>query len=482
MTTPVTTIARQQPSTFDEQVPADVIQEVANGWLTPRERARLALCNKRLNSVLPPALRIRISSAKGDGGLAHDFFVTPVDDDDNDNGGRHKVGSNSHRFLLDNEHMYYGRRYHLWSFDYVRNNKVYLGRHTRHGMMSPSSSTTAGVERHDQSSSSSPSHYLSIGLRPKRPNQTWEVMGGDDGDVVIWGDDVSLAVSGPNPRLGQPDSMQRSMLSYVPSSLPPQQSNWRYTATTMRNHSGTPAWCAVSTQNHRRRSQGDDHDKTGRSAAERLHLLPSRQWSLADAAAVDDVSETDRTVTRRQDTKLAVHAVPDACDEGEYLMYSPDSLKDGEISCDGMHVVVKFEFWIHKGMMYFRCPVLPFTLGIPILETDDDDDNHHEDEMIRQLTSDRTSDIHPVSKLLDLRSARWGCLIYYVAVAADVSEEKPLDMNRFLERVTDHKEHAVEVTGRRKDLVCIQVQGKTAVKTSAPDVPRSGGWSFLLSW
>jgi hypothetical protein len=148
---------------------------------------------------------------------------------------------------------------------------------------------------------------------------------------------------------------------------------------------------------------------------------------------------------------------------------------------------VKFDFWMEKGVMNFYAPVLPFALGIPILESDYCTDS---DGYCHPWNSKTTG---PISNLLDIKSARWGCLIYYMAVAADITEGKTLDMDRFLRRVTDHEDHTVRIN-QRMDYVYINVKGKK-VDQNAPEIPRHfnttenntnknglAPWCFVLSW
>jgi hypothetical protein len=131
-------------------------------------------------------------------------------------------------------------------------------------------------------------------------------------------------------------------------------------------------------------------------------------------------------------------------------------------------VVVDFHFWIEAGVMYFCAPALPFCLGIPILDSD---------------VAMEPSSVSPLANLLEIKSARWGCVIYYMAVAADVSEGKSLDMERFLSRVTDHEDHKVVFNGA-KDLVYIDVRGKQVEKNYMPALSRDENsvWQIILSW
>eukprot|EP00529_Nitzschia_sp_RCC80_P014118 CAMPEP_0113497758 /NCGR_PEP_ID=MMETSP0014_2-20120614/30796_1 /TAXON_ID=2857 /ORGANISM="Nitzschia sp." /LENGTH=719 /DNA_ID=CAMNT_0000391709 /DNA_START=134 /DNA_END=2293 /DNA_ORIENTATION=- /assembly_acc=CAM_ASM_000159 len=480
--------------------------------------------------------------------------VVENDDDDDDENDRRKHESDEiigqDRFLLDSDNLYYGRRYFLCSYDYEREQRVYLGRHTRHGMNNSNNTNNAtnaaaNTNNNDQANEETqqqqqPSHCYSIGFHPDQrktknssscsamtDNQTWEIVGGTDGDVVILGDDdVSLVVGGSNPRQGLPDSQQRSLLSCrgTPTPLPPLTPSpsrspvmalpnffspfSSATSTGNANHGnirrrcGTPTWCAIPMPVR----DGLDQPVPGVSQTDRLRIVPSRsyvpppslqleddQQNAYSSNNFDDVimtsseefsqsdsdfhSDSQRRPTVNHESYLSIYGIPEACDEGEYLLYSPDSSAQGQVGCDGSHVVVDFEYWVRGGIMHFRCPVLPFTLGIPILDTDSTDmvdDNNSQNQ-----SSSCREEIQPMTKLLDLRSARWGSLIYYVAVAADVSEGKALDMNRFLNRVTDHEEHTVRVN-EKKNLVRIEVRDKKIMKI--PDVKKTGGWKFLLSW
>jgi hypothetical protein len=467
-------------------LPCDVLHQIGNVYLNPLERSRLSSCTKVLNDLLPPLLRIKIVSSsagkqrgqeqQGDNNHFHclmdAFFVTPVideeneDDDDESNEDNdydqvnnvNKSQCKNHlgmdRCLTAGDNLIYGQQYYLWTFDYQRGNRVYLGRHTRHGMKN----TETGMLQ----------HRYSIGLRPKSPNQTWQVTGNnnnDDGDVVMWGDDVGLLVGGNNPHPRLPDSHERTLLSCRHNVDDPSpsmadednNSNNVNNSNTSRSPS-TATWCTVQ-------SEWGIH--------ERLQLLPVDQFVPGP-----DVDEKE----------LNVHAIPEACDEGEYLLHSPASLRDGLPVCDGFHVIVKFDFWMEKGVMNFYAPVLPFALGIPILESDycTDSDGH-----CRPWSAKTTG---PISNLLDIKSARWGCLIYYMAVAADITEGKTLDMDRFLRRVTDHEDHTVRIN-QRMDYVYIDVKGKK-VNQNAPEIPRHfrnstnyesskngvAPWCFVLSW
>jgi hypothetical protein len=172
--------------------------------------------------------------------------------------------------------------------------------------------------------------------------------------------------------------------------------------------------------------------------------------------------------------QLTTYPIPEVCDKGLYLLYSPDqlrlpsspprtlSLRDNSNSSSrsesasheeeenetqnhdsydhdysynptaypGAHAHVSFLFFTQDGMMYLRALNLRFWLGIPILLED----------------SNAIVGCQPSSPLLGLfhkRSSRWGCIKYYFATSADVQEGTPLNLQDFLARVTDHDDHSV---------------------------------------
>jgi hypothetical protein len=130
----------------------------------------------------------------------------------------------------------------------------------------------------------------------------------------------------------------------------------------------------------------------------------------------------------------------------------------------GRCAFVEFYFWISCGHLYLRAPVLPFSLGIPI------------------STSDRKyfrPELGPIANLYESFSARWGCIKYYMATAADVEEGCQLDMTVFRHGVTEHDEHRVVVL---ENIVSIHMQEE--VDLDVPDIPKdeSQKWRFFFSW
>jgi hypothetical protein len=128
---------------------------------------------------------------------------------------------------------------------------------------------------------------------------------------------------------------------------------------------------------------------------------------------------------------IPIHALADVCDNGFCFLYSPEHLQGGTTQYEGAHAHVSFYFWTLEGIMYFQALVLPFCLGIPIVQDDDP---------IQWETHTQAS---PLQCLYDTYSARWGCIKYYMATAADVKEGRALDLERFCRHVTDHEDHTV---------------------------------------
>mmetsp|Transcript_8640 Transcript_8640/g.20755 ORF Transcript_8640/g.20755 Transcript_8640/m.20755 type:complete len:389 (-) Transcript_8640:85-1251(-) len=371
-----------------ENIPSELLLGIANSMLNPAEQARLSSCSQHFQQALPQYLRVKIVCSRDNGAIQQDLFVS--------------LASAPDKFLSTDDNLVFCEEYYFWSFDYERGNKTFLGRHTRHA--------------HEPDANGRLQYLYTVGLRPCTPNQTWKVVGGNSGDVVMWGEEIALTVGGLNPKPRQPDSNQRGTLCCMPKL-------------------NGPCWIVLD---------------GGSGEASKLKLLPCNQYIPS---------------TKTPEKELIVHAIPRVCDEGEYLLHSPCSTMHGSIHSDGFHVIVDFTFWISKGVMYFGSPVLPFALGIPILETD---------------VLDHAS--CPLANLLHIKSARWGCVIYYMAVAADVGEGKSLNMERFLQRVTEHRDHQV-IVNESKDLVYINVLHKQ-VKTKAKPIPRNDDalWRFILSW
>ena len=130
---------------------------------------------------------------------------------------------------------------------------------------------------------------------------------------------------------------------------------------------------------------------------------------------------------------------------------------------DGRCAFVEFYFWISGGYLYLRSPVLPFSLGIPITMSD------------RKYFRPQ---LGPIANLYESYSARWGCIKYYMATAADVGEGCPLNMTVFRRRVAEHDEHRVVVL---ENIVSIHMHEE--VDMDIPDIPKDENqmWRFFFS-
>ena len=371
--------------------------------LTPIERCRFSACSRRLKRLLPSPLRIRITSCVGSS-LGGDLFVSLVDDS----------SSGSSRMLTQCQRLRSSQRYYFWKYDETEQSKVYLGRHLRQTLME-----------------GTPTRYrYTLAFRPKYPNQSWKVssvredgnsnssnsQGNHIDNMISWGEDVTLTVSGDDPRAGQPDSNEEQVLS---AKIPPEHG------------CSSCSWYVLDSKV---------------STDGKLRLLLSEQASYQPIQ------------------KLVVYSIPDICDKGAYLYYSPERWKP--ISTDGRCAIISFSFWVRKGVMYFRANLLPFTLGIPIMKLD------------RSFFKPKYG---PVANLFESYSARWGCIKYYMATAADVGEGCSLNMESFLRGVTDHDEHGV-IHKPEEELVYIVMQDE--VDTELPDVQRDDNrmHRFFFSW
>jgi hypothetical protein len=348
------------------------------------------------------------------------------------------------------------------------------------------------------------SYRYTLGLRPKHPNQFWKIVSYDsttadqpqsqpqpppqhpppqqhtsttrNNRVVPWDFPIRLTVAGTDPRAGQPDSSEVQVLSVTT------------TKTDNDNQTGTAAgWYVVDPNNNK---QGGMMNNEG------LRLLrPSSSSSSSSSSSTAPSSpspSSSTTTTTAVIHPLAVSSIPDICDKGAYLYYSPQRWKppqnktitnqhnnnnhhsnnnnnnNNNVVGDGHRcAIIEFHFWITQGVMYFRAAnaLLPFTLGIPIMTLD----RHF---FVPQLGV--------VANLFESFSARWGCIKYYMATAADVGEGCALNMESFLRGVTDHEEH--RVIHERPDLVYIDMQDE--VDTEVPDLVRdeSQVYRFFFSW
>ena len=430
-------------------LPNDLIRYIGNEYLNPQERSCLGSTCKSLNNALPVPLRIKIVSSGEEtstDSLKTEFLVSDV--------------QTPNKYLLPNENLIYGQPYLIWTFDYERSNKVYLGRHTRHGgrVTDQTTETTTGQ------SSPSGNSVFTLGLRPCQPTQFWKIqtLSGNsadrDGDCVMWGEDICLAVSGNNPKPRQPDSIHPSVLSCQ---------RQRYGHRDGDSDKQKPGkWCVIDNNNN---------NYNGGRINEKMQLY------RCDTSIPPNISFPYRGHFAK---RLSVYAIPEVSDEGEYLLLNPDSLRDGIVGCEGEHVVVDFHFWISdNGIMHLKASALDFSLGIPILETDFETSvDVGNDDGVASSFLKSNNNKSPLSNLLKIRSARWGCVIYYMAVAADANEGVKPDMNRFVNCVTDHSDHGVDYN-RVKQMVTVNVRNKNIDKTiSSTSKDPNRLWKFVLSW
>jgi len=311
-------------------------------------------------------------------------------------------------YIFSHENLEFGKKYYFWTFDYELGNRVYLGRHTRH-----------------RSSHNEDIDYYTLGLRPCTPNQFWMITGGKDGDKVIWGDSIGLFVEGitVNVKSLERNATKSGCLScyVVPSST---------------DTSGIGQWIVL----------GDNED----GAKENLQLMPCPMF-----ASIQDITEQI----------LSVHAIPEACENGSRLMFSPESEKTGKVCCDGKHGIVDFYFWVSQGIIHVQARILPFALGIPILQSDP-----------------QCPGLSPLANLLAIDSARWDCLVYYIATAADFGNGNVLDMERFLQHVKGCPNHAVVYDDIIR-VASIVVRDNEVIRIDAPEVRQDANaiWKYMLT-
>ena len=276
-------------STLDD-LPDDVIARCLGEMLNPMETCHLSMCSHRLNRLFPSPLVIQIVSNSNGSYLRQPFFVSRAAGTESIPTTRHNptsvkalISSSSLRLtdlpplppvedfrerakedwpsptapgpemtpsssmLHSTDKLQHNVQYYFWSFDYERNNRVYLERQVRitdykeingnykYGYTvglapatveatSMSSLTTNGMNTNDcQENQTSP--HLPSKTEPqqpwrKRPPQTWKIVPTSDThnfmnttNVMEWGDSICLQVTGANPRPEQPDSDQIGYLS-----------------------------------------------------------------------------------------------------------------------------------------------------------------------------------------------------------------------------------------------------------------------------
>jgi len=278
-----------------EQLPFAVLSEMVE-YLNPRERQRFSAANRELRKLFPTPLRIKISSKSVGCSLEETYFCSPH--------------TKPETYLSACDSLIYEEQdYLLWTYDYTRENKVYMCRND--------------VEWGDTGTF----QYLifSVGLRSNHTRQTIRIMGGKAGAHVRFGDDVGITIGGLDANPTSPDSRYRSYLSV------------RGFGDFVRWYSMVQEW-------------GKD---------ERLQIHEC-QGHRHDYASKDD------TTSR---SNLTIHAEPDIVD-GIFHLYSPNSLKHGIASSELVHHKIGCRVWIESGYICAKVDSIPSSFAVPIVGTD----------------------------------------------------------------------------------------------------------------
>jgi len=208
--------------------------------------------------------------------------------------------------FLDQEDLVFEDDYLFWTYDYQRENKVYL---SRHGQKLLNTEYTQ--------------YMFTMGLRPKHPTQFLRIKGGEAGTKVCFSKNVGLDIGGTSPIKHTPDSKDRMYLSSQ--------------ALTMG-----ALWYAIQ------QKWGND---------EKLQLYRCRDYSTKD-------ERTTRT------TRLIVHAIPDICDgpcslySPERLKDGRAACELHHINVR-FHFWV-----VNGVLCFQALDSIPFSFGVPMLEED----------------------------------------------------------------------------------------------------------------
>eukprot|EP00429_Kryptoperidinium_foliaceum_P001728 CAMPEP_0176011996 /NCGR_PEP_ID=MMETSP0120_2-20121206/5566_1 /TAXON_ID=160619 /ORGANISM="Kryptoperidinium foliaceum, Strain CCMP 1326" /LENGTH=414 /DNA_ID=CAMNT_0017344865 /DNA_START=168 /DNA_END=1412 /DNA_ORIENTATION=- len=411
-----------------ETLPAELVLNISH-FLNPADRWRLSACNRRYRYLLPVWLRIKLHSPSSQSSLKPHFYVSRADDPD-----RPLLAEDE---ALDRRcsPLTYHTEYLLWTFDYERQNRVYLGRHGQKLLYQEDP------------------HYLyTLGLRPKDPNQTWKIvqkkLGIDadssgeisEDDNVYFGKAVCLTVGGENPKPFRPDSSTRLFLSAHTLSM-------------------GALWYVI----HEKEWCIDEDLQIIRSSDYAAALEEKRNPSTLDMARSIDSSEHNGSIAERD---VVIHAIPSIIDGG-YSLYSPENLKDGDAKCALHHAAIPCHFWVQDGILIFHASVsLQFKFGVPILEEDHID--------VKQGQTE------PLEVLIRKNSSRWWAIKHYFSAAADAEDGRAFHMDSFLRNSKDHEDHTV-VYNKKEKMVLIVVKD-AVVNKAFPDVPwrQSDVWKFLM--
>jgi hypothetical protein len=166
-----------------ETLPPEIIASITDR-LNPAEQWRLSATSQLFRELLPTPLRIRIVSPGSHSALKPQLYVS--------------LASSPAVCLSADDTLKFGEEYLFWTFDYERENRIFLGRHGQKKLYNDL-----------------PHFLYTLGLRPIDANQTWKVCSSQarQGDPVPFEESVGLDVGGKNPKPHRPDSDQRLFLS-----------------------------------------------------------------------------------------------------------------------------------------------------------------------------------------------------------------------------------------------------------------------------
>lgn len=164
-----------------DSLPAELLCDIAD-YLNPTERFRLSGTNRQHRRLLPTPLRIRIVSKRSNSCLKEGFYVS--------------TWKKPERILKSDDVLIFGEDYLFWTYDYGRENKVYLGKHGQ---------KLLGTEH--------PHHIYTLGLRPRSPNQFFRIKGDADGKPVEFEHTIGLDLGGESSNENRPDSRERTYIS-----------------------------------------------------------------------------------------------------------------------------------------------------------------------------------------------------------------------------------------------------------------------------
>ena len=441
-----------------DTLPTELALNIAN-FLNPAERWRFSVTSRRYRELLPVWHRIKIHSPSSHSTLKSNFYVSPASTPDQPLLHETEIidGDQSSPSSSGESLLQYGVEYLFWTYDYERENVVFLGRHGQKLLYQED-----------------PRYLYTLGLRPMKPNQTWKILPHKgsgpsvseeeasteaasplcEGEPVPYTSSICLTVAGRHPKPYRPDSSTRLYLS-------------------AHSLSSGALWYVI-------------HNKEW-CIDEQLQILPSAQYPALkssaalsssgetleelsgtaaprlDADATEDDKSHDSSIAERE---LVIHAIPDILDGGCSL-YSPQSMKHGEAACMLHHTVIRCHFWIQDGILTFHAfTSLKFKFGVPILEEDQVDYAAPQE--------------GPLAILLKKNSSRWWAIKHYMSTAVDVEEGRAIKMDVFLRDSKDHEDHTI-LYDEEKQFVHIDVQD-AVVDTGFPDVAwdKDAVWKFLL--